>query len=69
MKEFQGVDFKADSFERHVLDNAFQKPRILDAAPTTAGNELPFHGDSGRFGASLYVNLGGTVYEIALVAT
>lgn len=68
MKEYPLKDFGQESFERHVLDNGLGKPRSLDAAPTTTGNQLPNHGDCGWFGTSFYINLGATTYEIALVA-
>lgn len=64
MQDFPLKDFGPGSFERHVLDKAFNKPRTLDAAPTTTGNQLPLDGDSGWFSTSLYVNLGGTIRKI-----
>ena len=68
MRGYPQKQFASGSFERHVLDNGFGMPRALDAAPTTVGNQLPKHGDSGYFSTSFYINLGGTTYEIALVA-
>ena len=69
MREYIGKDFPADSFERHVLENGLGKPQTLDAAPTTAGNQLPKHGDSGWFGTDLFINLNGNIYSIQLTLT
>lgn len=55
------LETKPDSFEEHVYTNAMNIPAQLSAAPTTAGKQLPNHGDSGSFGNDLYINLFGTV--------
>ena len=68
MKGYPQKQFSPESFERHVLDNGFGKPIALDAAPTTVGNQLPKHGDSGYFGSTFYITLGATTYSIALTA-
>ncbi len=67
MKKFplQGDAQKSNSLENFIFQNAFGIPIELDAAPTTAGGQLPLHGDSGFFGTNLYINLQGTVYRFS----
>lgn len=56
---------KQDSDIQKVIDQALGTPFELSAAPTTAGGELPYNGDSGWYSGNLYINLGGTVRRIA----
>ena len=65
MKRRPGSTSNSDEDAGYIFENAFGKPIELDAAPTTAGGELPKNGDSGWFGTNLYVNLGGSVYRFA----
>lgn len=57
------LESKPDSFEEHVYLNAQNIPVQLTAAPTTAGKQLPNHGDTGFFGGKAYKNYFGTVYR------
>lgn len=59
------VNKKQDSDLMKVVEGALGVPVELDAAPTTAGGELPFNGDSGWYSGNLYINLGGTVRRIS----
>ena len=67
-KELTGDSAKPDSFENHVLRNALGPVLVLVAAPTSAGNQLPNHGDIGAFGTNLYLNVSGTTYRITMTA-
>ena len=52
----------------YIFQNAWGIPDELDEAPTTANNILRYHGDSGRYGTDLYINLNGTTYKFTGVA-
>jgi hypothetical protein len=44
-----------------IIQSAMRSPLALDAAPTTAGKQLPRDGDWGFHSNDLYINLNGTV--------
>lgn len=56
-------EINADGTLKKIVGVAMSSPTTLDAAPTTAGNQLPRHGDWGFYSTKLYLNLGGTVYR------
>lgn len=58
-----GEDTNPESPIQKIIAGAFGIPIELDAAPTTAGGELPKHGDTGFYGTDLYINLGGSTYK------
>lgn len=62
-KELKGDAAKPDSFENFVIENAIGPILVLGSPPTTAGNQLPHHGDAGTNGGNLYVRLGATIYR------
>lgn len=70
MKSFatEGDDSKVDGSIQRIITGALGVPIQLDAAPTTAGGQLPKANDFGYYGTNLYINLGGTTYSIALTA-
>ena len=71
MKEFAvtGEDSKPNSPVQKLMRGALGLPLELSAAPTTAGGELPNHGDNGWFGSLFYINLGGSTYSMPLTLT
>lgn len=64
----QGEEAKPDSSIQTIMEDAIGPILALDAAPTTAGNQLPHHADIGYFSTDLYVRLGATIYRISLTA-
>jgi len=65
MKRRPGSTTNSSEDVGYIFENAFGRPIELQAAPTTAGGELPRDGDSGWFSTNLYINLGGSVYRFA----
>lgn len=70
MKQFAvtGEDSLPNSPIQKIINGALGIPIALSTAPTTAGGELPNHGDNGTDGVSWYINLFGTVFKINLTA-
>ena len=58
-------DLAPDSPMARVINLAMRAPTVLSAAPTTAGKQLPLHGDWGVYTTNLYFNLDGSVYRFA----
>jgi len=65
MKRRPGSTTNSSEDVGYIFENAFGRPIELQAAPTTAGGELPRDGDSGWFSTNLYINFGGTVRRIS----
>ena len=63
-----GDEAKPDGALSKIVHGALGLPLTLDAAPTTAGNELAKHGDIGHFSTNLYIRLGDTIYSVSLTA-
>lgn len=65
MKQFAvtGEDSKPNSAIQKIINGAFGLPVQLTAAPTTAGGQLPNHGDNGFYNNDWYVNMFGTVHR------
>ena len=61
-------DRREGSVINHILKEGFNIPIEAPSAPTTAGGELPDHGDSAHDTSFLYINLSGTTYKIAITA-
>lgn len=59
-------DAKQDSPLNKIIRGTLWLALTLSSAPTTAGNELPNHGDNGFFGTNWYINLGGSTYSVSL---
>lgn len=70
MRKFQteGEDSLPTSPIQRILAGAWDIPLVLDAAPTTVGDQLPTHGDIGTFGGNIYVRLVDTIYKFTGVA-
>lgn len=64
-KELQGDEAKPDSTINHILSNGQGIPVSLSEAPTTDGGQLKGN-EWGHYDGTLYINLGGTIYSIAL---
>lgn len=62
-----GDNDKANSPFKKIINGALGKVIILDGAATTANGKVP-PGEVGFYGTTLYFNIGGTTYSVALVA-
>jgi hypothetical protein len=60
-------DTKLQETMRHVFNNALGNVIILESAPTTAGGQLNPN-EIGYYSTTLYINIDGTTYSIALTA-
>ena len=60
-----GEESRPDSPLQLLAEGKLEKPIALDAAPTTALNQLPKHGDTGYVNNDLYVRLGDTIVKFA----
>lgn len=63
-----GDDTNPQSPIQEIIQGAFGKLTILDAAPTQANNSIP-EGEGGFFGTKIYWKLSGTLYEFTISAT
>lgn len=64
----EGEHAKPDSPIKKIISGASGIELTLSSAPTSQANGLlilPFHGDTGHFGNTLYKNLNGTIVKIA----